>query len=685
MKNDNRNDPSRAAAEQSTHSHSTPRSGRAERSAANFNPLVATDREQKRRAARFLTRLRRSVLPIGLLLAATWSAAAKAPSITVTVEPSEITFGEAAQLTVTVQGQDQNAPEIPAVSGLSFQPMGQSSQIQIINGAMSANISHTYIVTPSRTGTFTIPNIRIGNGADAAESQPLVLKVLKRVSGASAPASSGNQGQSVLPDPTVNGSDEPADAPDQTSFGFLRLVSPKKEFYVGEMVPVELKAYFRAGVELRGDGLPRLNSDAFTMNKLGDQPARSQQVINGVPYSVFTWSTAITAVKAGDYEMSVELPTTVTLHQRVQRPRMQMPDGFGDSFFDEVFNDPFFNNFFGTATQKEIALNSQPSSVKILSLPGENRPAGFDGAVGKFEFTAEAAPPQIVAGDPVTLKLKVTGSGNFDRVNAPALGKSAGWKTYTPSARFEAEDTASYSGTKTFEQALVPAQSGKLQIPALAFSFFDPQTRQYVTRTAAPLSVEVAPGQTASTANAARPALAATTPSAGTGARPAFPELVPNKVRAGGFSTTLRPWFFNPWLAVGALLLAMLLLFVNGFLRQQQRQANDPDHARRAEARRALQEQRRIMESAVSQRAVAEFFTAARGAFQYQLGLRWGLPPQTITLADINIRMNGEAEGFRLIFELADEVTYTGRTFAAGDLRKWFKTVQTELEKLEAR
>ena len=46
--------------------------------------------------------------------------------------------------------------------------------------------------------------------------------------------------------------------------------------------------------------------------------------------------------------------------------------------------------------------------------------------------------------------------------------------------------------------------------------------------------------------------------------------------------------------------------------------------------------------------------------------------------------MNGEAEGFRFIFELADEVTYTGRTFAAAELHKWFKTVQTELNKLEA-
>ena len=88
-------------------------------------------RLQKQRAARFLARLRRAALPVALLLATTWGAAAKAPGITATLEPSEIAFGEAAQLTVTVQGQDQNTPELPIVSGLSFQPMGQSSQIQI--------------------------------------------------------------------------------------------------------------------------------------------------------------------------------------------------------------------------------------------------------------------------------------------------------------------------------------------------------------------------------------------------------------------------------------------------------------------------------------------------------------------------------------------------------------------------
>jgi hypothetical protein len=61
----------------------------------------------------------------------------------------------------------------------------------------------------------------------------------------------------------------------------------------------------------------------------------------------------------------------------------------------------------------------------------------------------------------------------------------------------------------------------------------------------------------------------------------------------------------------------------------------------------------------------------------------WGLIPQTITLAEVNARLNGEADGFRFVFELADEVSYTGRTFGAAELQNLLKVINAELKKLE--
>jgi hypothetical protein len=607
-------------------------------------------------------------------LALATSAWAKAPRITATLEPSEMVLGEAAQLTVTIQGRSADEPQIPTVNGLDIQPTGQSSQIQVINGAMSANLNYTYVVTPARSGSFTIPAIKVGRGAAVAASQPIVLKVGGGGAGAGAPALS-KPNQNSLPAPTVNGDEEQISASEQRSFGFLRLIAPKKEFYVGEMVPVELKACFRAGVELRVDGPPKLNSDAFTMNKLGNQPISSQQVINGVRYGVFTWPTVVTAVKAGDYEMSVEIPVTVTVRQQAQRSRSRRGNPFGDDFFDDVFN-----NFFGTATQKQIALNSEPNGVKILSLPTENRPASFTGAVGQFELTAETTPTQTAAGDPVTLKIKISGAGNFDRVTAPIVEKSEVWKTYKPSAKFEPGDSAGYSGTKNFEQAMVSTQAGKLEIPALAFSFFDPEQKQYVTRATSPVNVEVAPGQTAATT--ATPAN--TPPPAAPIGASATSNLAPNKLTPGHFTTTLRPWFLNPWLVVGALLPSLAALFAYFIIRRRQQLARDPRQIRVANAQRMLRAQLQTMERAAATGDTGSFFAAACAAFQNLLGLRWSLPPRTITLAEINARLNGEADGLRTIFGLADEAIYTGRAFAPDELRHLQTLVNNELRKLEA-
>ena len=611
-----------------------------------------------------------------ILAAFPGQASAAAPNITATLAPTEVSVGEAAQLTVTVQGQTEDAPEIPTVTGLSFQPSGQSSQIQIVNGAVSARVSHTYHVTANRPGTFTIPRLKVGAGSAAAQSQPVLFRVYGGAGGGS-PAAPKN-GPGALPPAAVNsGNDEDLGASERDALGFLRIVGAKQEYYVGELVPVELRACFRAGVELRVDGLPRLNGDAFLMNKLGDQPARSEQLIGGVPYTILTWSTALTAVKAGHYEMNVELPTTVTVRERASRPRRR------GGPFDEFFNDSFFDSFFGTATQKQIALESRPDAVQILPLPAEARPANFAGAVGRFDLSAEIAPTETTVGDPLTLRVKLTGAGNFDRVTAPALEKSDAWKTYKPSARFEPDDRAGLTGSKTFEQALVPTHAGKLSIPGQSFSYFDPQRRQYVTRTTPALAVQVAPGQVAAVpAPPTKTVLAE--PASPPATTPHQSVLAPQNSAADFSIFWLHLPRINPGVAAGALGVIAALGATCFFVRRQQRLARDPKNVRLAHARRAVQAQLQTMESAAQRGATAEFFAAACGAFQILLGLRWQLPPKTITLAEIDTRLNGEAREIRPVFDLADEVFYTGLVLAPDELQRWQTLVRTELGKLQA-
>lgn len=577
---------------------------------------------------------------IFLTLFATSVLAAK-PDISVSLDPKQIALGETAQLTVSVSGAEGSDGVLPEVEGLEFTPAGRSSRYQSINGVVTESQSLIYLVRATRAGAFTIPALKVGSGHDAASSSPVVLRVT---------------GSGSTPAPKVR-DDERVSA--NGRMAFLRLVTSKRELYVGELVPVEIKAYFRAGVGATLNGLPRLSSDAFTMNRLEGKPAQSQETVDGQPYVVLTWTTALSAVKAGDYSLGLELPMLVRMQERNRAPR-----GF--------FDDSFFDDFFGRVVEKPVTLTTEPDASKVLPLPSEKRPPDFAGAVGRFEIAAEATPAQIAAGDPITLRLKVTGAGNFDRVSSGLLSGATDWKTYKPVARFEPADSTGHQGEKIFEQAVVPTLAGKREIPALSFSFFDPETRQYMTRHTAPVSVEVAPGAT--------PAAAAPVPPAAT-VKEERPELAPNRVEPGRFVSTLRPLYLQPWFLVSNFV--ALAGFAAAFysFRRRDRLARDPRLLRASLTGRAIREQLAAMADAIQRAEAGSFFAAARIALQQRLGAQWNLPPETITLTEIKTRTNGNAEDLRRVFEMADQVAYSGASLPSDDLAHWQTIVTKELER----
>jgi hypothetical protein len=73
-------------------------------------------------------------------------------------------------------------------------------------------------------------------------------------------------------------------------------------------------------------------------------------------------------------------------------------------------------------------------------------------------MSVEGNPKRVKVGDPITLKMQISGTGNFDRVNAPTLVDPSGWHPYEPSDNFKPNDELSTSGTKVFEMAVVPEE-----------------------------------------------------------------------------------------------------------------------------------------------------------------------------------------------------------------------------------
>jgi len=604
-----------------------------------------------------------------ILLAATASAAP--PAVTAQLDRADIALGDSAQLTITVSGGGDDAVAPPAVPGLEFVAAGQSSQSQSINGVATSTTSVTYEVIPQRAGTFTIPALSRG-------SQPVVLHV-QPGNGRNGAAAKNSGASSLLP-PATGGLSAGETRLTQDGSAFVRLRLPRRELYVGETIPVDIQVGLRPGLEASLEGLPTLNGDAFTLNKLTPQPEQTQEVVAGKPYTVLIWHSALAAVKPGDFSLTVETPLTVRMRTVPQR-RARMPRGASDdSLFEDVFNDSFFQSFFGGTAEKQITLASEPDGIKVLALPTGGRPAGFAGAVGKFEVGSEISAAKTAAGDPLTLRLKVTGTGNFDRVNSTMLGEVGGWKTYKPTAKFEPADSAGYSGEKHFEQAVIPIQTGRQIVPGLAFSFFNPDTRQYETKLTAPLSVEVSTAPAGSLATATASASNASPIPA---PKPPRDGLCPDHVETGSTVATLRPLYFQTWF-VGSQS-ALVLCFAGGliFLRRREHRMNDADGARRRVASSAIASCLAEMDAASIAGDAVRFFQCARAALQQRLAARWHVVPASITIAEIDARLNGDGAEMRRLFALADQAAYSGQHLGAGDFQQWKETVRGQLNHTE--
>jgi hypothetical protein len=611
----------------------------------------------------FQRHLLAGVCAISVLVAPAW---AVANEISAQLDRSGLALGESAQLSVTIKGSQPGEPNLPAVDGLEITPVGQQSSMQVINGAVSAEVRYLYQVTPNRSGSFTIPAIGVPGGAT---TQPIAFRVEKRSN--SQNSQSPRPAGSPLPTFSANQAEEaaaPADAQSQPAF--LRVVLPKQELTVGELVPVLLKACFPAGMAASLNGLPMLTGGAFALNKLGDSPEQTREIIGGRPYNVITWSSALSAVEAGDYPLNIELPVMVRVQEKGKHSgRNPFKDFFGD---ESPFDDSALDDFFGQVTEKPLTLHSDNAAIKIRPLPVEGRPLDFSGAVGKFDVSAEASVTRAVTGDPITLKVKISGQGNFDRVTTNGLASGAAWKSYKPNARFEAADRGRLAGTKTFEQAIVPTGAGSSEIPAVSFSYFDPGTQSYVTKSTGPIPIEIAPGSAAALSPVHTPVPA--TARSIDGLAPDHPEI--------GRASSLRPVVLAPWFLITNALMATATAIGLLIHRWRQRRANHPARVRAAVADASVREAVSRMDAAIKKGNGAGFFCAARQAVTERLAERWSVPASRVTPSEIQARLDDNGEKICALFKRGDEVAYSHEQVTAGELVEWRANIAQQLARL---
>lgn len=418
----------------------------------------------------------RSLCPVAIVVVAAFAAAGlRAATVSAELTADETSVGVPVQLQVRVEGTTNvNLPSDLGIDGLQTQLSGRSTNVSIINGRMTTSGIFSYTVLPLREGTFEIPGIDVT--ADGRKQRTNALKLTVQAGNAAPIPVPAAPNAATGATPAAGNADAKS-----AEIAWGELIVPRQRIYAGEVVPAEVRFYFNGSVPFRlMQDEPKVNGEGFTFQKFAP-PQQTTEEINGVRYNVLSFKTALTAVKSGE----ADLPG-VSLMAVAQVPA-RAPRGAQD-FFDQFFGGSGIPGF---TEEREVEVKTRAGRIRVNALPAEGRPEHFTGAVGEFTVAAAATPTQAAAGDPVTLKVDVSGRGNFDAMGEPRLVDPTGWRAYPPTDKFQRNDTIGFSGTKTYEIPIV-AQQPQTRTPVAEFSYFDPVKEKYFTVRTQPVAVQAA-------------------------------------------------------------------------------------------------------------------------------------------------------------------------------------------------
>jgi hypothetical protein len=360
-----------------------------------------------------------------------------AVSVGLSLDRTEATRVDSVRVTVRVSGSRKTQAD-PVVKGLEnfiVRQGGTSSRVEIINGKVTSGIDYTYYLQAKKEGTYKIGPAEVQIDGKSFLSQSHTLKVKK-----------------------------PAASEDSRGNLFLTAEISANEVYVEEQTRYVLKLYSRTGIRDISLNLPE--PEHLKLNQLG-KPRNYQTVYNGREYEVLEVRYAVVSSNEGSYIIGPASMNMTVFETGNHRRR-------------SVFDDPFFSFSAG----RPISVASDPVNMSVHPLPAAGKPIGFSGLVGQFTMESDLDPGTVTAGESATLTVRVRGQGNVQRIPDLTITELKDAKTYAdqPVLNVKQAETG-LQGEKTMKWALVPETKGRLEIPQMKLSFFNPKAKTYETLT----------------------------------------------------------------------------------------------------------------------------------------------------------------------------------------------------------
>ncbi|MEG0795404.1 MAG: BatD family protein [Odoribacter sp.] len=375
--------------------------------------------------------------------------------------PSVVATGEQFRLSYTINKEGINL-QIPTLEGFDLlmgPASSQSSSFSSINGKVSQSVSftYTYILEGTKVGIYQIPSAFITVDGKQYKSNSLRIEVVKGEKAAGNGGGQNTKNRETQPNTTASVNEDNL---------FVRVDVSRRSLYLGESMIATMKVYTK--VDLTNFG--RIKFPAFDGFLTEDMPTPQRIELARETYDGQIYNVGVIQKKLLFPQHTGEITIEPFELECIIRQRIA---GGGRSFFDD---------FFGNEREVKIMRRSRPITVNVKELPQEGKPLGFGGTVGNLTMSTSLSADSVNTNDALTYKITFRGSGNLKLLKAPVVDFPLDFEMYDPKESKDITTTANgMDGTVTFEYLTIPRYSGEYKIPAIHFSYFDPQTNSYKT------------------------------------------------------------------------------------------------------------------------------------------------------------------------------------------------------------
>lgn len=394
-----------------------------------------------------------------------------APMIVGVGEPFRVEF------TLNAKPDDKSfvAPSFEGFSVLAGPSVSHGSSMQIVNGSMTKSFSYSisYVLQASKVGHITIGVATIAVDGKSYSTRKTPIEVRQNQSQAA--ESNQQQEQQSL--------EQRASQQLAEDDLMLRLSVSRSSVYKGEPVRAVLKLYSRVNV-VGSEGAKIPSFDGFWSQALECEQGPFRETLGGKVYDAYNLGEYILYPQQSG-KITIE-PAKITIiaqmFVRNNRPR--------NSFFDNTHD--IYN------LRRE--LRSPAVVIDVKPFPA-GAPASFTGAVGRYTMEANISSANIAANSAANIDVKISGLGNIAFLQEPKLQLPTSFELYDVKSTEQIRTTASGStGFRRFEYPFIARAEGDYTIAPVEFTYFSPESGEYVTLTSDYFAITVAP-DTKSTAS----------------------------------------------------------------------------------------------------------------------------------------------------------------------------------------